>query len=163
MEAVPAALEQHKTRATAPAGPALAGARDRRGRADAVPLRRDQGRRAGVLDERAQARLDKAVETASRRSSPTSTTIKRKMGSTVESWALGSEAYDQLVGLRAFDGLDASQILEIGDQQLALNKAARVEDARRIDPTVEESVVVDRVKSNHPATFEEALAATRTR
>ena len=66
----------------------------------------------------------------------------------------GSDAYDQLVGLRAFDGLDASQILEIGHQQLALNKAARVEDARRIDPTVDESVVVDRVKSNHPATFE---------
>ena len=67
--------------------------------------------------------------------------------------------YDQLVGLRAFDGLDASQILEIGHQQLALNKAARVEDARRIDPTVSESVVVDRVKSNHPATFDEALTA----
>jgi uncharacterized protein (DUF885 family) len=84
--------------------------------------------------------------------------IESKMGETIESWALGSETLDQLVGLRAFDGLDASQILEIGHEQLALNKAARVADAKKIDPGVAESVVVDRVKSNHPATFEVALA-----
>jgi uncharacterized protein (DUF885 family) len=112
----------------------------------------------GVLDEPAQARLDKAVATASAATAAYIETVKASMGSTVESWALGSDDYDQLVGLRAFDGLGASQILEIGHQQLALNKAARVEDARRIDPNVAESVVVDRVKSHHPATFEEALA-----
>jgi uncharacterized protein (DUF885 family) len=112
----------------------------------------------GVLDERAQARLDRAVETASAAVTEYIAGVRSRMGSAVEEWALGSELLDRLVGLRAFDGLDASQILEIGHQQLALNKAARVEDARRIDPTVAESVVVDRVKSNHPATFEEALA-----
>jgi uncharacterized protein (DUF885 family) len=98
------------------------------------------------------------VETATASVAAYVEAIKGAMGSTVEDWALGSEAYDRLVGLRAFDGLDASQILEIGHQQLALNKAARVEDARRIDPSVDEPAVVDRVKSNHPATFEEALA-----
>jgi uncharacterized protein (DUF885 family) len=77
----------------------------------------------------------------------------------VDSWALGRDAYDQLVGLRAFDGLDSSQILEIGHEQLAINKAARVEDARRIDAGASEAEVVDRVKAKHPDTFEEALAA----
>jgi len=116
----------------------------------------------GVLDERAQARLDRAVEKASASVVAYVETLKAKMGSTVESWALGSDAYNRLVSLRAFDGLDASQILEIGEQQLALNKAARVDDARRIDPSVDERTVVDRVKSNHPDTFDEALAPTRT-
>jgi uncharacterized protein (DUF885 family) len=159
LEAVPAFLEQHKTRATAPqvrlwqeleieAGgemPALFGEIKAAG--------------LGVLDKRQQARLDKAVETASAAVVVYIDGVKSKMSLAVESWALGSEAYDKLVGLRAFDGLDASQILEIGHQQLALNKAARVGDARRIDPSVDEKTVVDRVKSNHPKTFEEALAA----
>ena len=159
MEAIPAALEQHKTRATAPQVRLWQELEIDAG--GQMPFLFDEIKAAGagVLDERAQARLDKAVATASAAVVAYIDTLKRSMGSTVESWALGSEAYDQLVGLRAFDGLDASQILEIGDKQLALNKAARVEDARRIDPTVEEAGVVDRVKSNHPATFKEALAA----
>jgi uncharacterized protein (DUF885 family) len=159
MEAVPAALEQHKTRATAPQVRLWQELEIDSG--GQMPFLFDEIKAAGagVLDGRAQARLDKAVTTASAAVLAYVEAIKASMGSTVESWALGSDAYDQLVGLRAFDGLDASQILEIGHQQLALNKAARVEDARRIDPTVSESVVVDRVKSNHPATFDEALAA----
>jgi uncharacterized protein (DUF885 family) len=158
IEGVPAALEQHKTRATAPqvklwqeleldAGefiPALFGEVKAAGN--------------GVLDERGQARLDKAVEKASAAVVEYLDGLRSKMGDTVESWALGSDTLDQLVSLRAFDGLDASQILEIGHEQLALNKAARVADAKNVDPSVAESVVVDRVKSNHPANFEVALA-----
>jgi len=159
MEGIPKLLEQHRTRATAPQVRLWqeleldSGAQ--------MPFLFNEIRAAGarVLDERAQARLSRAVETATASIAAYLEAIKGAMGSTVESWALGSEAYDQLVGLRAFDGLDASQILEIGHQQLALNKTARVEDARRIDPSVDEPAVVDRVKSNHPATFEEALAA----
>jgi uncharacterized protein (DUF885 family) len=158
IEGVPVLLEQHRSRAAAPqvklwqeleldAGefiPALFGEIKAAGH--------------GVLDERTQTRLDKAVEKASAAVVEYLAGIESKMGETIESWALGSETLDQLVGLRAFDGLDASQILEIGHEQLALNKAARVADAKKIDPGVAESVVVDRVKSNHPATFEVALA-----
>jgi len=159
MEAIPAALEQHRTRATQPQVRLWQELEIDAG--DQMPFLFNEIKAAGrgVLDERAQARLDRTVETAGAAVAAYVGTIKDAMGSAVESWALGSEAYDQLVGLRAFDGLDSSQILEIGHQQLALNKAARVEDARRIDRSVEESVVVDRVKSNHPATFDEALAA----
>jgi len=159
MEAVPAALEQHKTRATAPQVKLWQELEIDAG--EQMPFLYDEIKAAGrgVLDDRAQARLDKAVATASAATTAYVDHVKASMGSTVESWALGSADYDKLVGLRAFDGLDADQILEIGHQQLALNKAARVEDARRIDPNVAESVVVDRVKSHHPATFDEALAA----
>jgi len=157
LEKVPAFLEQHKTRATAPQVKLWQELEIDSG--EQMPYLFDEIKAAGqgVLDERAQARLDRAVEAASAATAAYTRAVKDAMGSTVERWALGSEQYDQLVGLRAFDGLDASQILEIGWQQLALNKAARVDDARRIDATVTEPEVVDRVKSNHPMTFEAAL------
>jgi uncharacterized protein (DUF885 family) len=78
-----------------------------------------------------------------------------------DEWALGRERYDELVGLRAFDGLDADAILEIGKEQLARNREARIAAAREIDASVDEPAVVDRIKSDHPATFEEALEAYR--
>ena len=78
-----------------------------------------------------------------------------------DDWALGRERYDELVGLRAFDGLDADAILAIGEEQLALHKAARVDAAREIDASADELVVVERIKEDHPATFLEALDAYR--
>jgi uncharacterized protein (DUF885 family) len=159
LEGVPGLLNQHRSRATAPQVRLWQELEIDSG--EQMPYLFNEVRTAGqgVLDEKAQARLDKAVETASAAVTEYVAGVKSQMGATVEEWALGSDTLDQLVGLRAFDGLDASQILEIGHQQLALNKAARVEDARRIDAAVPESVVVDRVKSNHPDTFEQALAA----
>jgi uncharacterized protein (DUF885 family) len=158
LEGVPAALEQHKTRATAPQVKLWQELELDSG--EYIPALFGEVKAAGngVLDDRSQARLDKAVEKASAAVVEYLDDIKSKMGDTVESWALGPETLDQLVSLRAFDGLDASQILEIGHEQLALNKAARVADAKHVDPSVAESVVVDRVKSNHPANFEAALA-----
>ena len=159
MEAVPALLEQHKSRATAPQVRLWQELEIDSGEQMPFLFNEIRAAGAGVIDEKAQARLDKAVAMATAATAAYVDYIKAGMGRTVESWALGSDAYDQLVGLRAFDGLDASHILEIGHQQLALNKAARVEDARRIDPKATEPEVVDRVKSHHPATFEEALAS----
>jgi len=161
LEAVPALLDQHWTRATAPQVRLWQELEIESG--EQIPFLFEEIKAAGqgVLDERAQTRLDKAVQNASAGVVAYIERVRAGMGSTVESWALGSDAYDELVGLRAFDGLDASQILEIGHQQLTLNKAARVEDARGIDPSVDEPTVVDRVKSKHPATFEEALAGYR--
>jgi uncharacterized protein (DUF885 family) len=158
LEGVPRLLEQHRTRATVPQVRLWQELEIDAGEQMPFLFNEIKAAGTGVLDERAQARLDRAVETATAAVAAHIQTIKGSLASTVENWALGSDAYDRLVGLRAFDGLDANQILEIGYQRLALNKAARVEDARRIDPSVDERTVVDRVKSNHPATFEEALA-----
>ncbi len=79
----------------------------------------------------------------------------------VDGWPLGRERYDQLVALRAFDGLDTDRILEIGWEQLGQQKAARIAAAREMDPTVDEAAVIDRLKRDHPATFDEALDAYR--
>lgn len=76
-------------------------------------------------------------------------------------FALGREALDDLIGLRAFDGLTADEILEIGWQQLELNHAARRAAAAEIDPSASEQQVLERVKADHPATFEGALAEYR--
>jgi uncharacterized protein (DUF885 family) len=78
-----------------------------------------------------------------------------------EDWALGSDLLDELVSLRAFDGLTTDEILAIGWDQLAKNQQARRDAARRVDSRATEAEVVDRVKSKHPATFEEALEAYR--
>ena len=85
--------------------------------------------------------------------------LKASLADGTDEWALGRERYDELVSLRAFDGLDADAILAIGEEQLASNKAARVAAAREIDPDADEKTVVDRIKEDHPATFEDALKA----
>jgi uncharacterized protein (DUF885 family) len=81
-------------------------------------------------------------------------------GSTAEV-ALGRVDFDTLIGLRAFDGLDADDILAIGWEQLETMHAVRQEAGRLIDPGATESEIVDRVKSDGPADFDEALAAYR--
>jgi len=78
-----------------------------------------------------------------------------------DEWAIGRERHDALVAHRAFDGLDADAILELGWQKLAEEKAARVAAAREVDPDVPEAEVVDRIKTDHPASFEAALEGYR--
>jgi uncharacterized protein (DUF885 family) len=78
-----------------------------------------------------------------------------------DDWALGGDLLDELVSLRAFDGLTTDEILAIGWEQLEKNQRGRRDAARRVDPGATEAEVVDRVKSNHPATFAEALDAYR--
>ena len=78
-----------------------------------------------------------------------------------DDFALGSAAYGELIALRAFEGLDAEEILEIGEEQLAAHREARRQVAAEIDAGVSEAEVVDRVKSDHPADFEAALAGYR--
>jgi uncharacterized protein (DUF885 family) len=87
--------------------------------------------------------------------------LQDSLANGTDEWALGRERYDELVALRAFDGLDADAILAIGEDQLAKNKAGRIAAARAIDPDADEATVVDRIKSDHPASFEEALDAYR--
>ena len=71
------------------------------------------------------------------------------------------DAFDTLIGLRAFDGLDTRQILEIGEEQLAAQHRARAEAGRELDPDLDEAAALDRVKDDGPADFEAALVAYR--
>jgi uncharacterized protein (DUF885 family) len=75
--------------------------------------------------------------------------------------ALGSEALDALIALRAFDGLSTDDILAIGREQLAAMHQSRREAGWSIDRGLSEEAVVDQVKDDGPADFEGALAAYR--
>jgi uncharacterized protein (DUF885 family) len=161
LEAVPAFLEANKSRAVVPqvrlwqtleietAGqiPALFGEIE----AAAV----------GVLAPAELRRLRAASDAAKAAVADYRTWLERSLANATDDWALGRERYDELVGLRGFDGLDADAILAIGEEQLAQNVAARAATAREIDPDLSETEVIDRLKSDHPTTFDAALEAYR--
>ncbi len=86
---------------------------------------------------------------------------KSTLGDADGDFALGREAFDRLVALRAFDGLDTEAILAIGWQQLDELHRARAEAGRAIDPSLSETEAVDRVKADGPPDFEAALSAYR--
>lgn len=114
-----------------------------------------------VLGEAAQRRLERAATTAAEALSGYSGWLHERLADAVDDFPLGRERYDELIGLRAFDGLDADQILEIGDRQLAELKAARVATAREVDPHASEAEVLERIKSDTPPDFAAALEAYR--
>jgi uncharacterized protein (DUF885 family) len=115
----------------------------------------------GVLADAEMRRLRAAADRATAATGEYGAWIRATIPGAGDDWALGRERFDELVGLRAFDGLDADAILAIGEEQLRLNSERRVATAREIDPAATEAEVVDRMKSDHAATFEEALAEYR--
>jgi uncharacterized protein (DUF885 family) len=160
LEAIPRYLDESRSRATVPQVRAwqeleIESAVD-------LPSFFDEIVAAGTeLSDGDRRRLERAAETARAAIASYAEALKASLDRGTDDWALGRERYDALVGLRAFDGLDADSILAIGEDQLEANKAARVRDAREIDDRVDEATVVDRLKNDHPKTFEEALDAYR--
>ncbi len=158
---MPAYLEQHKTRAVVPQVRLwqrieIDAARDLPSFLDEVAAAGD-----GNLDAAERRRLETAITTARTAIGRYSEWLQGGLAGGTDEWALGRERYDELVGLRAFDGLDADAILDIGEEQLAKNQQARVAAAREIDPNADEATVIDRLKSDQPADFDAALEAYR--
>ena len=117
-----------------------AGARPRRRRT--APPRR---RRRTAADGR-----DRRLRDWLKDHSPAARTTGRSVASGTTSWSAS--------GVRR-----ARRRRDPGDRRGAacLEPRRRVAAAREIDPTADEATVVDRIKSDHPATFEEALDAYR--
>jgi uncharacterized protein (DUF885 family) len=116
---------------------------------------------AAVLPASEQRRLERASEAAKIAVELYGTWLEGTLANGQDEWAIGRERHDAMVGLRAFDGLDADAILELGWERLRQEHAGRTAAAREIDPTADEATVIDRVKSNHPSTFEAALGGYR--
>jgi len=160
LEAVPAYLAESRTRATVPQVRAwqeleIESAAD-------LPSFFDEIVVAGAdLPAAEHRRLVRASEAARAAIAEYAATLTATLAGGSDDWALGRDRYDELVALRAFDGLDADAILEIGEDQLETNQAARVRVAREIDDRSSEAEVIDRLKSDHPATFGEALDGYR--
>jgi uncharacterized protein (DUF885 family) len=115
----------------------------------------------GVLRAAEQRRLERAVEAAKVAVELYGAWLEGTLADGTDEWAAGRERHDALVALRAFDGLDDDEILELGEQKLAEEHAARTAAARQIDASASEAEVLARVKADHAGTFEEALEAYR--
>jgi uncharacterized protein (DUF885 family) len=161
LEAVPTYLEESKTRAVVPQVRPwqqleIESARDLPGFFEEIVA-------AGKdLPKPERRRVTVAADAAQRAIAEYATWLEATLAPGTDDWSLGRERYDELVSLRAFDGLDADAILEIGDDQLEMQKAARIRAAAEIDDHADEATVIDRLKTDHPATFAEALTAYRT-
>jgi uncharacterized protein (DUF885 family) len=162
LEAVPGHLLEHRTRAMQPQVRSwgeleIASAGD-------LPVFLEDIE-AAAREQRLPAselrRLERAIASARVAVAEHAVWVESTLARGTDEWALGRERYDQLVALRAFDGHDADAILEIGHEQLALYHEARAEAARQIDAEAPELEVVERVKSDHPATFDQALLEYR--
>ncbi len=158
LEAIPAFLEESRTRATVPQV-RLWQQLEIEAAADLPSFLDEILAAAGDLPDTDKRRLTQANDSARAALDDYLGWLKGTLAGGTDDWALGRERYDELVSLRAFDGLDADAILEIGEEQLASNHAARIAAAREIDPDADEATVIDRIKNDHPATFEEALEA----
>jgi uncharacterized protein (DUF885 family) len=161
LEGVPVFLEQSKTRAVVPQVRPwqqleIESAADLPGFFSEITT-------AGAgLPDAERRRLEHAARMAQAAISEYAAWLEGTIAPGTDDWAVGAEKYDELVGLRAFDGLDADAILEIGEDQLEMQKAARIRAAAEIDDHSDEMAVIDRLKSDHPGTFAEALDAYRT-
>jgi len=114
-----------------------------------------------VLPAAEQRRLERASESAKIAVELYAAWLEGTLADGTDDWAIGREKHDAMVGLRAFDGLDADAILELGWERLKEEREARAAAARELDANVDEATVIDRIKSAQPADFEAALDAYR--
>jgi uncharacterized protein (DUF885 family) len=161
LEAAPAYIEASRTRAAGhPVGiwqeTDLRNAKDMPGLFAEVRAAAD-----GLLGASELARLDAAIAGANSALESWAGYLRDGLTGATQDWALGREHYDELVRLRGFGDLDADAILAIGEEQLRLNHDGRRAAARELDPDADEPSVIERLKADHPATFEEALEGYR--
>jgi uncharacterized protein (DUF885 family) len=161
LEAVATYLEESKTRATVPQ--VRLWQQIELETASELPTFFDELVAAGigVLPASEQRRLERASEAAKIAVELYATWLEGTLPGGTDEWAIGREKHDALVALRAFDGYDADAILALGWERLHEERAARAAAAREIDPDADEATVIDRVKSDQPATFDDALEAYR--
>jgi hypothetical protein len=161
LEAVPRHLEEARTRSMQPQVRLWQGIEIES--AGQLPALFDEivaaGR--GALGATELRRLERAAAAATVAVELYTTWLEGTLADGTDEWAVGRERHDALVELRAFDGLDADAILELGEQKLAEEHAARAAAAREIDPSAPEDEVIARVKADHATTFDAALEGYR--
>jgi uncharacterized protein (DUF885 family) len=162
LEATPAYLEQSKTRATVPQVRLWQGIEMETGAELPVFLDELVAAGAAALPPAEQRRLERATASAKVAVELYGTWLEGTLAGGTDEWSIGRERHDALVAHRAFDGLDADAILELGWQKLTEEKAARIAAAREIDPEASEATVLGRIKEDGPADFDGALEAYRT-
>ncbi len=161
LEGVPRHLEEARSRSTRPQ--VRLWQRIEMESASQLPALFDELVGAGrdVVGPAELRRLERAASAATVAVDLFTTWLEGTLADGTDEWATGRDLHDRMVELRAFDGLDADAILELGEQKLAEEREARAAAAREIDPGADVGDVVDRVKSDHATSFGEALEAYR--
>jgi uncharacterized protein (DUF885 family) len=161
LEAIPRYLEEARTRSTRPQVRLWQQIELESGAH--LPALFDELRAAGhgVVGPAEQRRLDRAAAAADVAVELYTSYLEGTLPDGADDWPIGRERHDAMVGLRAFDGHDADEILALGWQKLEQERAAREAAAREIDPDADPSEVIARVKADHAATFEGALQEYR--
>ncbi|TMB85739.1 MAG: DUF885 domain-containing protein [Chloroflexi bacterium] len=75
-------------------------------------------------------------------------------------WRAGPEQFEEIVRLRELTA-SGDEILAVGEQILAEERAARASTSTELDPTLSPEEIADLVKNDHPASFGEALEEYR--
>jgi uncharacterized protein (DUF885 family) len=161
LEAVPAYLEASRSRAKGT--PVRTWQETDLHNVDDLPYLFAEVRTAAddVLPPVELARLDRAVSSAQAALESWAGWLRDGLARADDAWPLGPERYDELVRLRAFGDLHADAILAIGEEQLRRNHEGRRAAAREVDPDADEATIIERLKSDHPDTFEAALEGYR--
>jgi uncharacterized protein (DUF885 family) len=161
LEATATYLEESKTRATVPQVRLWQGIEIET--ASELPAFFDELVAAGVdvLPATEQRRLERASESAKIAVELYATWLEGTLAGGTDDWAIGREKHDAMVGLRAFDDLDADAILALGWERLGEEREARAAAAREFDATADEATVIGRIKSDQPVDFDAALDAYR--
>ena len=162
LEAVPAFLDGSRSRLVGTPVRIWQEVEARYARRPARPVRR---RARDGRDDARRPRSSPGCAARSRRRTPCLDDyggwLREGLARATDDWPLGREPYDELVRLRAFGDLDTDTILRIGEEQLVTSLEARRAAARELDPDADVHTVIDRLKSDHPATFPEALDGYR--
>ena len=161
LEATATYLEEAKTRATVPQ--VRRWQQNEIDTAGELPAFFDELVAAGEdsLPAVEQRRLARASESAKLAIELYTAWLEGTLPDGTDEWAIGRERHDALVGLRAFDGLDADAILELGWERLREEHLSRAAAAREVDLDGDETSAIERVKSDQPASFAAALDAYR--
>ena len=163
LEAVPEALAQHRTRLVA--HPVRIWSEIDLESAAEMPALLDEvvgaAARTWPAGSPALRRIESAAGRAASAVSEYAGWLRGRLAGGTDEWQLGRERYDRLVQLRALEGLNSDEILAIGEEQLEANRRGRREAALEVDPAATEAEILERIKSDHPATFEAALDAYR--
>ena len=161
LEAVPRHLEEARTRSSEPQ--VRLWQRIEIESAGQLPALFDELVAAGgdTLAPAEQRRLERAAGAATVAVDLYTTWLEGTLETGTDEWPIGRERHDRMVELRAFDGRDADEILELGYEKLAEERAARSAAAREIAPDADEADVIARVKADHATTFDGALKEYR--
>lgn len=112
-------------------------------------------------DDPRQRRLASAAASAVTAMGDYTDWLRSQLPRAGDDFALGRADLETLIRLRSLEGMDGDAILALGLEQLDAQHAARAEAAREMAGAPDEATAVDRVKSHHPVTFEEALEGYR--